>query len=79
MARPAARRLLDLIKRRRRKALMGKFIPFYPLQQKLQEKGAAGKKGGANKDAQEETHSLTCLIHSKDINLQGNLSHYSHF
>ncbi len=43
MARPAARRLLDLIKKRRRKAMVGKLLPA-PLQNRFGSlKGAAGK------------------------------------
>ena len=70
MARPAARRLLDLMKKKRRKAMMGRFLPG-PWQQKF---GTAKK----NKNFGEEgaigainAQSLTCLIHNKDITLQG--------
>ena len=82
LARPAARRLLDLIKKKRRKALVGKLIPA-PWQQRLgavkkspkpwgagagSTPGAAGTAAGS---LAASSQSLTCLIHSKDITLQG--------
>ncbi len=74
MARPAARRLLDLIKRKRRKLLMGKLLPT-PLQQRL---GTLKKKGSSSSSSSPTTaadspgspvQSLTCLIHDKDVTL----------
>ncbi len=82
MARPAARRLLDLVKRKRRKALVGKLLPA-PLQQRLT--GSLKKGGGKGPSAIVDplassptsslspAQSLTCLIHDKDVALQDKL------
>lgn len=78
LARPAARRLIDLIKKRRRRAIMDKFIPS-PLQSRLsgtfKSKSATtySSKVGGQKDAvcNQPPPSLTCLIQDKDISLQG--------
>ncbi len=74
MARPAARRLLDLIKRKRRKMLVGKLLPA-PLQSKFGTlkksknlPSASSIDAGATASA---TSVLTCLIHDKDVTLQG--------
>ena len=83
MARPAARRLLDLIKKRRRKALVGKLLPA-PLQQrfgtlkKSSKSAQAGGGGGPqilghDLNSPSSSLSLTCLIQDKDITLQGEI------
>ena len=75
MAKPAARRLLDLIKRKRRKAMVSKLLPV-PLGGKLgMGAGAQGrsKKGQANASSTSGSLALTCLIQQQDILLQGKL------
>ena len=74
MAKPAARRLLDLIKRKRRKAMVSKLLPTVGKftigtgttgRNKKGQPGASGGTGGSL--------SLTCLIQHQDIALQGKL------
>ena len=70
MARPAARRLLDLVKKKRRKQIVSKLLPA-PL----------GKLGGTlSRKRQEQKQSsvqdplaLTCLIQAKDVSLSDKL------
>ena len=79
LARPAARRLIDLVKKRRRRAIVDKFIPS-PLQNRLS--GTSKTKsactpssiiGGLMDGVSHQTPpSLTCLIQEKDVSLQGN-------
>ena len=73
MARPAARRLLDVVKKKRRKAMMGKLIPA-----RFTKQMGGGKQQHALQQSQPnqpqlDTHALTCLIHAKDITLQEKL------
>ena len=83
LARPAARRLIDLIKKRRRRAIVDKFIPS-PLQNRLsgtfKSKSASTYSSNVSslKDGirNQPPLSLTCLIQDKDICLQGKY-HYS--
>ncbi|TRY70427.1 hypothetical protein TCAL_09298 [Tigriopus californicus] len=74
MARPAARRLMDLIKRRRRKMMVGRFLPG-PLQQRFGTLKRSPKAAFPDPlEAQPGSAvSLTCLIQDKDITLQGKL------
>lgn len=74
MARPAARRLMDLIKRRRRKMMVGRFLPG-PLQQRFGTLKRSPKESILDPlEAQPGSAvSLTCLIQDKDITLQGKL------
>ncbi len=73
LARPAARRLLDLIRRKRRKALMGRLLPA-PLQQRLtgntlKNKAKSSSSSSLVTNTTSSAQSLTCLIHDKDITL----------
>ena len=75
LARPAARRLLDLIKKRKRRAIVGKFIPS-PFQNRLSSgtfkpSSASPSTSDCRKDM--AYPSLTCLIQDKDVCLQGNV------
>ena len=88
LARPAAKRLMDLIKKRRRRAIMDKFIPS-PLQNRLS--GTKSKSfslyppkiGGQNDEMNNQpSPALTCLIQDKDVALQGtrdNFTCFTHF
>jgi len=80
MARPAARRLLDLVRRKRRKMLVGRLLPA-PLQQRFvggtirrAQMAAERADAAAAADSQDglpALHALTCLIHDKDVTLLG--------
>ena len=74
MAKPAARRLLDLIKRKRRKAMVSKLLPS-PLGKLSMGTGTTGrnKKVPSGSSGTTGSLSLTCLIQHQDIALQGKL------
>ena len=76
MAKPAARRLLDVIKRKRRKAMVSKLLPANLGKFNI----GTGTANGRSKKAQSGASStsggslsLTCLIQHQDIALQGKL------
>jgi receptor protein-tyrosine kinase/activated CDC42 kinase 1 len=75
--RPAARRLLDLVKKKRRKALVGRLLPQRFSGTLGGGGGRKGKKEGGGSFGGDaiSAQSLTCLIHAKDITLQGDLVH----
>ena len=69
MARPAARRLLDLVKKKRRKQIVSKLLPA-PFQGKL---GTLTRKRQENKSSMQDPLALTCLIQAKDVSLSDKL------
>ena len=71
MAKPAARRLLDVVKKKRRKQIVSKLLPM-------------GKLGTLTRKRQSQEHqatvqdplALTCLIQAKDVALFDKLGMY---
>ena len=74
MAKPAARRLLDVVKKKRRKQIVSKLLPM-------------GKLGTLTRKRQSQEHqatvqdplALTCLIQAKDVALFDKLGTYVRF
>ena len=68
MARPAARRLLDLVKKKRRKQIVSKLLPA-----PLGKLGTLTRKRQEHKPSVQDPLALTCLIQAKDVSLSDKL------